>query len=345
MSAFLNSVKADLLDRRIAPIVVLVVAALIGAVAYVAIGGGSASSKPSASISTPVSPGARGIAVGQASTSKAVAETTEGVSEQRKGAARNPFALLPGAKTETHSAAPTPSSSTSASASSGTPSSSGSSPSSSPSSSSSPSASSTPSSGSAPSSPRKSEPAPSKPSAPSKPQPVYHVAIEFGVVPSEASPEQAQLTPYENLKLFTPLPSAQLALVAYRGVTASGKSATFTLVGEVILHGSAACLPSASQCQAIGLKEGQTEQLEYLPPSGQPVTYELRVVSIAAASASAASVKTLLGDASKAGRALLAREGLMALPGLRYSPASGMLVLAGHPAFAAHVASHRRSRR
>ena len=68
-------------------------------------------------------------------------------------------------------------------------------------------------------------------------------------------------------------------------MTAGGKSATFTLVGEAILRGAGACLPSASQCQAIDLKPGQTEELEYLPPTAAPtVTYELRVVSITAAS-------------------------------------------------------------
>ncbi|HXN36407.1 MAG TPA: hypothetical protein VN892_00050, partial [Solirubrobacteraceae bacterium] len=151
--------------------------------------------------------------------------------------------------------------------------------------------------------------------------------------------ESVQLTPYENIKLFTALPSAQLPLIAYRGVTAKGKSATFTLVGEVILHGGAVCLPSASQCQAIGLKAGQTEQLEYLTPGGQAITYELRIVSISSKSASAASVKGLLGASSKAGRELLRREGLMTLPGLRYSPQAGVLVLAGHPAFTAHSSS------
>jgi hypothetical protein len=163
----------------------------------------------------------------------------------------------------------------------------------------------------------------------------------FGIVPPETPAEDAQLTPYENLKLFTTLPSSQLPLLAFRGVTAKGKSATFTLVGEVILHGGAECLPSASQCQAIGLKAGQTEQLEYLPPSGQTVIYELRIVSIEAASASAASVNRAPGDSSKVGLELLSREGLMTLPGLRYSPRAGALVLAGHPVFGAHAAGRQ----
>ena len=317
MSAFLNSVKADLLDRRIAPLVAVGVVAVLFAIGYVAFGGGSSSSTPATGSTPALSAAAGGIAVSQPTTSKAVAETTNGAAEQRQGAARNPFAPLPSvvrleaAERAKTAAATSAASSSSSSASSSTGSGSG--------------------SGAQPA----SEPAPSTPAKPSAPaKPVYDVAVLFGVIPPETPAESAQLTPYENIKLFTALPSAQLPLIAYRGVTAKGKSATFTLVGEVILHGGAVCLPSASQCQAIGLKAGQTEQLEYLTPGGQAITYELRIVSISSKSASAASVKGLLGASSKPGRELLRREGLMTLPGLRYSPQAGLLVLAGHPAFA-----------
>ncbi len=129
----------------------------------------------------------------------------------------------------------------------------------------------------------------------------------------------------------TPLPSAKQPLIVFRGVTAGGKSATFTLVGEAILHGNAACLPSATQCEAIDLQAGQTEQLEYLAPTGQPVTYELRIVSIVSSNASSAAVKSILRDESKAGRELLSHAGLHAVPGLRYSAQAGVLVFAGHP--------------
>lgn len=338
MNALLNSVKADLLDRRILPLVAIVVVAVFAAIGYAVLGGSSASPAPSSTASVTSSslggaPSNAGIVVTQTTPSKAVAETTNGVAEQRKGLARNPFAPLPEAVKAQQGSAKgesTKPASSAGSSSASAPSSSSSAP--------------TSAANAEATSPAKSESKPtpaSKPAAPSKPQPVYNVAVLFGVIPPQTPAEGVQLTPYENIKLFTPLPSAQLPLVAYRGVTAKAKSATFTLVGEVILHGSAACLPSASQCQAIGLKEGQTEQLEYLPADGQAVTYELRVVSITASSASAASVKDPLGNSSKAGQELLSREGLMTLPGLRYSPQVGALVLAGHPAFAATASSHR----
>lgn len=168
------------------------------------------------------------------------------------------------------------------------------------------------------------------------------MAVLFGVPATGTA-----LTPYENLKLMTPLPSGAQALIVFRGVTAGGKSATFTLVGEAILHGTGACLPSASQCEAIDLHTGQTEQLEYLSTSGQVTSYELKVVSITSDKASSAAFKDALHGVSKAGRELLSHDGLEAIPYLHLSATAGVLVFAGHGAFAAraHSAGHDRHRR
>ncbi len=167
----------------------------------------------------------------------------------------------------------------------------------------------------------------------------------FGELPAGATPETVQLTPYENLKLLTPLPSAQQPLIVFRGVTAGGKSATFTLVGEAILHGNASCLPSASQCEAIDVRPGQTEQLEYISATGQPELYELRVVGIVASKVSSEAAKSVLRGESKAGRKLLQHAGLVTIPDLRYSSQAGVLVFAEHPAFAARARAAARRRR
>ncbi len=125
--------------------------------------------------------------------------------------------------------------------------------------------------------------------------------------------------------------------MVYRGVTAGGKSATFTLVGEAILHGTGSCLPSASQCQAVDLKPEQVEKLEVIE-SGLAVTYELEVVSITSAKAVAGSLKSLLAhNESKAGRELLRHAGLLSIPYLSYSSQPGVLVFAAHNASAARA--------
>lgn len=321
MTEFLGSVKADLLDRRLLPLVALVVVALMGAIAYVVLGGGSNATTP-ATVSPAAANVSTGLAVSPTSPEKAAAEVTNGSSTQHRGAARNPFTPLPQAKTA--SATTSTSSTTSAGGSAGASSSSGSGSS---------------STATTPTTPTPATPSkPTKPATPSKPKTVYHVAVLVGEVATGVSP-----TPIENLKLMTPLPSDHLALVVFRGVTAGGKSATFTLVGEAILHGNGTCLPNASQCEAIDLRTGQSEQLEYLQPSGLTVTYELKVVSITSEKASTSAFKDALHGTSKAGRELLSHDGLETIPYLRLSATAGVLVFAGHGAFAAraHSAAHR----
>jgi hypothetical protein len=308
MTDFLNSVKADLLDRRLLPIVALVFVGLAAAIAYVVIGGGSTSGSTPAPSAAVVAPAPAGLATSQSSstTSQAVAETTNGTAaNQHKGNARNPFTALPGVK----AASTTSASTTSASATPSSSSTAASKPS---------SASSTPST-------------PKAPSTPSKPKhhAVYDVSVLFGLLPPGTTAATVQLFPYTDLKLQAPLPEKPVLLI-YRGVPAGGKSATFTVYGEVILHGAATCLPSASQCQAIDLKPGQSEQIESLSATGEPQTYELRVVSITPASASTAKVRNSLVGEDKAGRKLLREAGLTALPYLRYSTKMGVLVFDGH---------------
>lgn len=242
MSEFLGSLKADLLDRRLLPFVALVGVVVLAAIAYAVLGGGSSSPAASASAPVPAPANAAGISVSSANSEKAVAETTDGVSEQRSGHARNPFEPIVKASTaSTTSTTSTTSSTTSAttSASSG----------------------SSGSSTTTTTTTTKTETTKKK----KKAKTVYDVAIEFGVFPAGSTPETVILTPYENLELQTPLPSSKEPLIVFRGVTDGGKSATFSVVGEAILHGIGACLPSATQCEALDLKPGQSEQLEYLP--------------------------------------------------------------------------------
>jgi hypothetical protein len=140
------------------------------------------------------------------------------------------------------------------------------------------------------------------------------------------------LTPYEGLKRQQPLPSATSPLIVFRGVIAGGKSATFTLVGEPIPRGNGACLPSASQCKAVDVKAGDTEELEYVPLEGTPATYQLQVVKIealkgkAASAPRTASADDAFGGESQAGVKFLRESGLTSLPGLRYSTDGSVLV-------------------
>jgi hypothetical protein len=169
--------------------------------------------------------------------------------------------------------------------------------------------------------------------------------VLFGAGPVGTVPPTIQLTPLNDLTRLEPLTSAGgEAPLVFAGVAAGGKSAIFTLVREVILHGPAVCGPSASQCQTIRLSPGQTEELEYIVPGGQSLLYKLQLVSITAVKASAAKAASLFRAESKAGRALLRRDGLSALPGMRYSQDKGVVVIGGWSAFAARAARARAAR-
>jgi hypothetical protein len=299
MSAFLNSLKSDLLDRRLLPILALVGVGLVAAVGYAVLGGGSTSSTSLAPRHTAHVPPGIAVSEAQANPDKAVAETTTGSSAQRRGYAHDPFNPLPGAVKAVSASTPT-ATRTSSSVTS-------------------PAGGSTGGATSGSGSSQKGEAhavAPSKPSTPPKPASVYQVSVLFGVIPAGTPPQAAQLTAHKNLRLLSPLPSGDQALIVFRGVTAGGKSARFTLVGEAILRGEATCVPSAAQCQEIDMKPGQSEQLDYLPASGQPVTYELRVSSVTSKQATSAAVRGMLGGASKAGSVALQRAGFLEIPGL-----------------------------
>jgi hypothetical protein len=345
MNAFFDSLKSDLFDRRLTPVLALLGAALLAAIVYAAIGGGSSSSTPAASAPVTV-PKASGIAVTAAATTKtSVAETTSGAAEQTVGGAtRNPFKPLPGVKSASTAAT---SASASGSTAAGTTSGSGSSGESSAGSSSEGSSSEGSSSGGSGSETNSQSGGTKQEKKASKPSKAYKVSILFGTAPAGTPVLSAGLTSYEDIRRQQPLPSATQPLIVFRGVVAGGKSATFTLVGEAILRGSAACLPSASQCQAIDLKEGDTEELEYVPLGGTSITYELHVVKIEAIkakagavgkAAKAASVAEGIGGESKAGLQILREYGLMVVPGLRYSSDGSVLVFRGADhAFAARA--------
>ncbi|HUA74200.1 MAG TPA: hypothetical protein VL988_05510 [Solirubrobacteraceae bacterium] len=322
MNAFLNSLKSDLLDRRVTPLLALLAAAFLGAVVYAAIGG-SGSSTPTTPNVPVTSPSATGIAVSavQSDDKGPAAETTSGSSEQTGGASRNPFAPTPGVHTAAKSTAASGESGEAGSG-SATTTTSGSEPSS--------------SGGSEPSSPQtggsqqQQEQPPAK-----KTQKTYKVSVLFGTATPGTPALEAGLTSYDNLKRQQPLPSAKQPVVVFRGVVVGAKSATFTLVGEAIPRGEAVCKPSPTQCQAIDLKVGQTEELEYVPLGGTPVNYELQLVKIetvkasaasAASVATAASAGSAYGGESQRGVKLLRREGLTELPGLRYSRDGSVLV-------------------
>jgi hypothetical protein len=331
---FFSSLKEDLLGKRLLPYLVVLGVALVAAVGYAALGGGSSAPAPvpaAASVPAGASAAIGDVIVSQApaNPNQPISETTEGTSKQHHGIAHDPFTPLPEAKQA----------STASTASSTPASSSGSSSTSSPSS---PSPS--------PSNSGGSTPTPPKETTPAKPKVYvhYHVTAQFGVVPAVAegaAPQPAQLKTYKDMALDEPLPDKANPQLVFLGVVLrTGKEALFGLAGAAILHGNGSCQPSATQCQAIDLQAGQSETLEVVEADGSTVTYELKLLGIdkSTSTASTARVRDAFRAQARAARELARRA--PKLSELRYSPWGGGFVFAGHPAFAAHahIAQRRR---
>lgn len=330
MNQFLDAIRVDLLDRRRRPILIVALAALVAAVAYAALAGGSSTSSPSTLGPEPAA-GVSGVRVtqGQPNADEAVAETTSGAAEQKSGSSRNPFTPLPGAvPAQSKSSTSTSTSTTAASVGGGGSSGAGN------------SGSGSNGGGSTPAHTNHL-----------KFRTVYRVAVLFGKAAPGTPATEANLTPYENLKLNQLIPSKVQPIVAFRGVIApkggaEPDGAAFTLVGEAIPRGLGVCKPSTVNCQTLDLKVGQTEELEILQPNGEVTNYELQLASIVfvtTAKASAAANHTYGDGVSRAGSSLLHRLGLLAMPGLRYSPSTNLLYtpVAKHAAVRAHSAVHR----
>ncbi|HEY5194397.1 MAG TPA: hypothetical protein VIJ39_11080 [Solirubrobacteraceae bacterium] len=300
MTEFLQSIKSDLLSRRMLPFLALIAVALIAAVAYTVTGGsGGSTPAPVASVPTPrVSGSAPALPVTVAPTNpnEAVSETPGGARFQSQGPTRDPFIPLASPPAEKTSAATSTSGSASSSSSSSdsTGSSSG--------------GSSTGSGGSPSKGSGGGQEAPTPaPKKPSKPKFPYVVSVLFGVA-STTPGQPATLTPYENFKPQQPLPSKQDLRISFERVTSNGTGAVFKLITPPILHGTGICLPSTSECQTIDLEPGHSEELEYVEANGQSVVYELKVVSITKGNSASAARLKRKAKVALSKRKLTARE-------------------------------------
>jgi hypothetical protein len=282
MNELFESLRADLLSRRLLPFVGLALLALAVAVGY-ALGGGSQASAvphgPSSAMSGST-PSALAVAAASPNPNAAEAETPGGLRYQSKGRLNDPFkpfaepksAVVGGAASAVAHGSSSPSSGGSAAPAA-------------------PGGSGPGSGGSGAGKSGGGEPAPTPPK-PSKPQTKkpsfpYDVSILFGRLPATPG-QEVTLPPYQGLEPQRPLPSSADARIALERVGGDAKSAVFALLAPAIPRGQGVCLPSPSECQRLALDAGRTEELEYIEESGQVVVYELKTVSIVKKSSQAA---------------------------------------------------------
>lgn len=331
MSDLLSSLKADLTSRRMLPLLALAGLALLGAIAYVALGAKSGGSTSSAGASTPAQhvaslPGPA-VSSAPANPNAAVSETTVGSGYQHGGKVHDPFTPLKGK------------SSSPAAASSSKPSGggSGAGPSTA-------SGTSSPSSGGAPSSGESNGSSGGSRSSNENPSPsptaisAYHIDVSLQRLSEEGQPV-GKAQSFRDVIALQPLPSKHKALVEPEGVTGDGTGVAFVLVGEEIIHGKASCVPSAADCQDIDVKLKVPEELQYQEADGTVVAFRLTVTKIEklGSSASVASVHP-----SAAGRALIARRHLTIPSSAAFGGELG--TIEGDGALGAHAARRRPQR-
>ena len=84
-----------------------------------------------------------------------------------------------------------------------------------------------------------------------------------------------------NVKKLEDLPLGEEPLVVYLGVADGGKSAVFLVDSSVSAEGDGECKPDPSSCETIHLTEGETEFFDVLDENGESIgQYQLNLIEI-----------------------------------------------------------------
>jgi hypothetical protein len=305
MTELLQSIRADLLSRRLLPALIALGLALIAAVAYAATGGGASSTaSPPASTPTAAVPGganALPVSVAPANPNQAVSETPRGTLYQSRGATRNPFTPLPSP----------PAKKAAASASSGSKSGTGSSKS---------TAGATTGGSSVPPVAPPAKPAPKPIHAGLTSTQSYGVALSLTTFAGGLD----TIDPLERLSL---VPSAQQPLLVYLGVLKGGRDALFAVQPGTVVSGPGTCTPGPTDCEILSLAQEQIESLAVSTAGGTAsvALFAVTAINVKEHASVAAAMRTRR-EASAAGQALVKASTLAALPLFEYQPDVGAVV-------------------
>jgi hypothetical protein len=132
-----------------------------------------------------------------------------------------------------------------------------------------------------------------------------------------------------DLERLSPVPSATDPLAEYLGVAKTGRAADFVLNPGVVATGPGVCVPSTKDCQVIELKPGQTEVLGQAGPNGTPIYQGVLAVTNwgVVSHSSPAAATTARRQESQTGRQLMLAAPQPALEKLVYSVAQGVVTL------------------
>jgi hypothetical protein len=172
---------------------------------------------------------------------------------------------------------------------------------------------------------------PSPPQAPKPHYELYSLTVRFGDSTSDSLDKM-------TLNRLKPLPDGDDPILVYLGVTKDKKSAVFMVDTSVSAQGDGTCKPAPGDCETIELREGETEFFDVVDANGNVTDqFELDLVKIHRSTTASAAVAKAAG--AKAGRrALHAREAKAGPLRWRYDVKSGTLRKLGAKAWKAAVA-------
>lgn len=139
----------------------------------------------------------------------------------------------------------------------------------------------------------------------------------------------------KTVKRLTALPSADAPFLVALGVLSNRRTAVFELSADVQATGDGTCRPRPSSCETLELHAGDTERLAVTGDDGKVTTYRLRLIRIVT-TAAARSPKAVAARHAAAKRARTAKEHTAGDAGgadaYTYDDASGLLRRVGSSA-------------
>jgi hypothetical protein len=167
------------------------------------------------------------------------------------------------------------------------------------------------------------------PAAPKPHYELYSLTVRFG----DSTGDQLDRM---NLPRLKPLPNGDDPILVYLGVASDKKTAVFMVDTSVTAQGDGSCKPSPSDCETIHLREGETEFFDVHDATGNVTAqYELDLIKIRRSTTSSAA----RAAGAKAGRrALRARHAKAGPLRYRYDIKSGTVRRLGIKAWKAVVA-------
>jgi hypothetical protein len=308
--SFLRNILSDLIEKRLWPVAVALVAALVAV--PIVLGGGSDAGTPAP---TPVADASAANPTAKAASAEVVSLEEQAAGKvERKGAVHDPFVqhhqpkapktVTTADQTKVNAAVNTVADALKGTLGGGSSSGGG---------------ATAPSTGvSTPA----TTPATGGSTTPKTSEVVYGVKLKFG----EAGAEKT----YDNPARLTPMPSSDNPFFVYLGLQDDKKHAVFLIDGEAVPSGDGHCEPSPQECEKLTMAVGDLEFFELQTGTAGVVQYQLELTSISKVKAKSKAVAAKAhARESKAGREHL-RELVAsdpnALEGWDFAKGVGLLV-------------------